>query len=98
MNGVEALVGIWMQNTGLRNPVKQWVETVSSHLGALTAMDQNAPPQSAYAHGILRLSSSKKFSNIVTCTERLSSGADSEIENTTKRLPSGARSRFDDPI
>ena len=39
-----------MQNTGLRNPpVQQWVETVPSHLGALTATDQSAPPQSAYA-------------------------------------------------
>src|SRR6266487_2175568 len=38
MNGVEALVGIRMQNTWVRNPpVEQWVETVPSHLCALTA-------------------------------------------------------------
>src|SRR5260370_3719981 len=38
MNGVEALVGIRMQNTWVRNPpVEQWVETVPSHLRALTA-------------------------------------------------------------
>jgi len=40
MNGVEALVGIRMQNTWVRNPpVEQWVETVPSHLRALTATD-----------------------------------------------------------
>ena len=50
MNGVETLVGIWMQNTRLWNPpVQQWVETVPSHLCALTATDQNGSPQSAYA-------------------------------------------------
>src|SRR5262249_41652807 len=50
MNGVEALVGIWMQNTGLRNPpIQQWVETVPPHPRTLTATDQSAPPQSAYA-------------------------------------------------
>jgi hypothetical protein len=39
-----------MQNTWVRNPpVEQWVETVPSHLRALTATDENAPPQSAYA-------------------------------------------------
>ena len=38
MNGVEALVGIRMQNTWVRNPpVEQWVETVPSHLRALAA-------------------------------------------------------------
>jgi hypothetical protein len=38
MNGVEALIGIGMQNTRLRNPpVQQWVETIPSQLGALTA-------------------------------------------------------------
>src|SRR5215475_15484212 len=50
MNGVEALVGIGMQDVRVRNPpVEQWVEAVPAHLGALTATDQNAPPQSAYA-------------------------------------------------
>jgi hypothetical protein len=40
MNGVEALVRIRMQNTWVRNPpVEQWVETVPSHLRALTATD-----------------------------------------------------------
>src|SRR5207244_6827362 len=38
MNGVEALVGIRMQNTWVRTPpVEQWVETVPSHLRALAA-------------------------------------------------------------
>jgi uncharacterized protein YjbI with pentapeptide repeats len=37
-----------MQNAGLRNPpVQERDETIPSHLGALTATDQNAPPQSA---------------------------------------------------
>src|SRR5215510_11888420 len=50
MNGVEALVGIGMQDVRVRNPpVEQWVEAVPAHLRALTATDQNAPPQSAYA-------------------------------------------------
>jgi hypothetical protein len=50
MNGVEALVGVRMHNARLRNPpVQQWVETVPSHLRALTPTDQNAPPQSTYA-------------------------------------------------
>src|SRR5689334_9132343 len=40
MNSVEALIGIRMQNTRLRNPpVQQWVETIPSHLRALTATD-----------------------------------------------------------
>ena len=40
MNGVEALVGIGMQDTRGRNPpVEQWVETVPAHLRALTATD-----------------------------------------------------------
>jgi hypothetical protein len=48
MDGVEALVGMGMQNTGLRNPsVQQWVETIPAHLRALTAPDQNVPPWSA---------------------------------------------------
>src|SRR5205807_7470512 len=38
MNGVEALVRIRMQNMRVRNPpVQQWVETIPSHLRALTA-------------------------------------------------------------
>jgi len=40
MDGVKALVGIRMQNTGLWNPpVEQWVETVPPNLRALTATD-----------------------------------------------------------
>ena len=50
MNGVEALIGIRMQNTRLRNPpVQQWVETIPPHLGALTATNQDASPQPANA-------------------------------------------------
>jgi hypothetical protein len=50
MTGVEAFVGIRMQNSGLRNPtVQQWEMTIPSHLRALTATDQNIPPQPAYA-------------------------------------------------
>jgi len=50
MDGVEALIGIRMQNTGLWNPpIQQRVETVPPHLRTLTASDQSAPPQSAYA-------------------------------------------------
>jgi hypothetical protein len=38
MSGVEALIGIGMQNKRLRNPpVQQWVETIPSYLRALTA-------------------------------------------------------------
>ena len=38
MNGVKTLVGIGMQNAGLRNPsVQQWVETIPAHLRTLTA-------------------------------------------------------------
>jgi hypothetical protein len=47
--------------------------------------------------GIRRLSSSRKFSNMVTCTERPSPAATSGIVNTAKFLPSGARSRFEVP-
>jgi hypothetical protein len=40
MNGVEALVRIRMQNMRVRNPpVHQGVETIPSHLRALTATD-----------------------------------------------------------
>jgi hypothetical protein len=40
MNGVEALVRISMQNVRVWNPpVQQWVETIPSHLRALTATD-----------------------------------------------------------
>jgi len=50
MNSVEALIGIGMQNTGLGNPsVQQWGKTFPSHLRALAATNQNAPPQPAYA-------------------------------------------------
>src|SRR5215475_3236191 len=37
MNGVEALIGIGVQNAGGRNPpVQQWVEAIPTHLRALT--------------------------------------------------------------
>ena len=40
MNGAEALIGIRMQNTRLRNPpVEHWVETIPAYLRALTATD-----------------------------------------------------------
>ena len=40
MNGVEALVRIGMQDTGVRNPpVEQWVKTIPADLRALTATD-----------------------------------------------------------
>jgi len=39
-----------MQNAGWRNPPGQeWGETTPSHSGALTATDENAPPQPADA-------------------------------------------------
>jgi len=50
MTGGEASVRIGMQNAGLWNPpVEDWAETSPSHLCALTATDQNAPPQPANA-------------------------------------------------
>ena len=40
MNGVEAFIGIRMQNAGCRNPpVQQRVEAIPTHLGTLTATD-----------------------------------------------------------
>jgi hypothetical protein len=40
MDGVEALVGIGMRDTRVRNPpVERWVETIPAHLRALTATD-----------------------------------------------------------
>jgi len=40
MDGVEALIGIRMQNAGDRNPpIQQWVEAIPTHLRALTATD-----------------------------------------------------------
>jgi hypothetical protein len=48
MNGVEALIAIRMQNSWHRNPpVQQWVEAIPTHLRALSATNQNAPPLSA---------------------------------------------------
>ena len=39
-----------MQNAGFGNPpVQQWGQTIPPHLRALTATDQNAPPQPANA-------------------------------------------------
>ena len=50
MSGGKAGIRIRMQNTGLRNPpVQERDETIPAHLSALTATDQNAPPQSANA-------------------------------------------------
>ena len=46
MGGGEAGIGIGMQNTGLRNPSDQeGGETIPAHLRALTAADEDAPPQ-----------------------------------------------------
>lgn len=40
MNGVEAFIGIGVQNARGRNPpVQQWVEAIPTHLRALTATD-----------------------------------------------------------
>jgi hypothetical protein len=49
-------------------------------------------------HGILRFSSSRKFSSMVTCTVPFSPGGVSGGANTTKRFPSGARSRLTVPV
>jgi hypothetical protein len=49
MASVEAFIGIGMQNSGFRNPpVQQWGKTFPSHLRALTATNQDAPPRPAY--------------------------------------------------
>ena len=50
MTGGEASVRIGMQNAGLGNPpIEDWGETIPSHRCALTATDQDAPPQPANA-------------------------------------------------
>ena len=50
MSGGEAGVRIGMQNAGLGNPpIEDWGETIPSHLCALTATDQDVPPQPANA-------------------------------------------------
>jgi len=50
MHGGKARIGIRMQNTGLRNPaVQERMEAIPSHSCALTATDQNTPPQPANA-------------------------------------------------
>src|SRR5438552_14499140 len=50
MTSGEACIRIGMQNAGLWNPpVEDWGKTIPSHLCALTATDQNAPPQPANA-------------------------------------------------
>src|ERR1700674_125248 len=50
MSGGEADMGTGMQNVGLRNPpVQDGEQTPPAHLGALTATNQNIPPQSASA-------------------------------------------------
>jgi hypothetical protein len=48
MAGGEACIRIRMQNAGLGNPpVQDWGEASPSHLGALAATDEDAPPQPA---------------------------------------------------
>src|SRR5215470_13109709 len=45
MGGVEACIGIGVQNSGWRNPpVQDWGKAFPIHLRALTAADQNALP------------------------------------------------------
>ena len=45
MSGVEACIGIGVQNAGWRNPpVQDWGQTFPTHLCALTAADQNTLP------------------------------------------------------
>ena len=45
MSGVEASVGVGVQNAGRRNPpVQDWGKTFPTHLCALTTADQNALP------------------------------------------------------
>ena len=46
MSGVEACVGIGMQDVGLGNPsVQQWGKSFPPHLCSLAAPDKNTPPQ-----------------------------------------------------
>jgi hypothetical protein len=46
MSGGEALTGMGMQDSGFRKPpVQQWDQTIPPHLRALTATDQNIPPE-----------------------------------------------------
>src|SRR5580692_6660235 len=46
MSSGEARIRIGMQNAGLRNPPEQeWGETLPAHSRALTATDEDAPPQ-----------------------------------------------------
>ena len=50
MSGVEACIGIGVQNAGWRNPpVQDWGKTFPPHLGALAAADQNTLPEPAHA-------------------------------------------------
>src|ERR1039457_2842043 len=50
MSGVEACIGIGVQNAGWRNPaVQDWCKTFPPHLCALTPADQNTLPEPAYA-------------------------------------------------
>src|ERR1022692_156489 len=50
MSGGKAGIRVGMQNAGLRNPpIEDWGETIPAHLCALTATDQDAPPQPANA-------------------------------------------------
>jgi hypothetical protein len=45
MSGVEACIGIGVQNAGWRNPpVQDWGKTFPTHLCALAAADQNTLP------------------------------------------------------
>jgi hypothetical protein len=46
MPSEEAFCGIRMQNAAWRNPPNQdWRETIPAHPGALTATDEDTPPQ-----------------------------------------------------
>jgi hypothetical protein len=50
MSGVEACIGIGVQNAGWRNPpVQDWGKTFPPHLCALTPADQNTLPEPAHA-------------------------------------------------
>jgi hypothetical protein len=50
MSGVEACIGIGVQNAGWRNPpVQAWGKTFPPHLCALTPADQNTLPEPAHA-------------------------------------------------
>src|ERR1019366_5688028 len=50
MSGVEACIGIGVQNAGRRNPpIQDWGKTFPSHCCALATADQNTLPEPAHA-------------------------------------------------